>query len=196
MEHSIAGTLDQLMIPVDNEIELRLVTPADCAELYSAIDRNRSRLGRWLPWVGFNFQERDLMTFLEEKQRDNASRHSLTTTIWFHGELCGSIGLHEIDPRHRNTSIGYWLDAAYEGKGIMTRVCRAIVSHGFCQYGLHRIEIRCATGNSRSIAIARRLKFVEEGILREAEWLSDRWVDLRVFSMLAQDWKPAPPATD
>ena len=54
--------------------------------------------------------------------------------------------------------------------------------------GLHRLEIRCAVENHRSSAVPRRLGFLEEGILREAEWLYDHWVDLRVFSMLAQDW--------
>jgi len=71
----------------------------------------------------------------------------------------------------------------------MTRACRAIATEAFRQYGLHRIEIRCATGNGRSAAIPRRLGFAEEGILREAEWLYDHWVDLRVFSMLEHNWK-------
>ena len=63
------------------------------------------------------------------------------------------------DPRHRNSSIGYWIDGASEGRGIMTRACRAMVSEGFHHYGLHRIEIRCATGNNRSASIPRRLGF-------------------------------------
>jgi ribosomal-protein-serine acetyltransferase len=176
-------------IPVDDGIELRRVSAVDCDELYAAIDRNRARLRTWLPWVGLTYGQDDLFTFLQQKEIDNAARVSLTTHIRFHGELCGAIGLHVIDQRHRNSSIGYWLDEAYEGRGIMTRACRAIVTEGFREYGLHRIEIRCATGNSRSSAIARRLGFVEEGILREAEWLYDHWVDLRVFRMLEQDWK-------
>jgi ribosomal-protein-serine acetyltransferase len=70
----------------------------------------------------------------------------------------------------------------------MTRACRAIVTEGFRRYRLHRIEIRCATGNAKSSAIARRLGFVEEGVLQEAEWLYDRWVDLRVFGMIERQW--------
>jgi ribosomal-protein-serine acetyltransferase len=175
-------------IPVDDGIELRRVSAADCDELYAAIDRNRARLRTWLPWVGLTFGQSDLFAFLQQKEIDEAARVSLTTHIRFHGELCGAIGLHAINQRDRSTSIGYWLDEAYEGRGIMTRACRAIVTEGFREYGLHRIEIRCGTGNIRSAAIARRLGFVEEGILREAEWLYDHWVDLRVFSMLEQHW--------
>jgi ribosomal-protein-serine acetyltransferase len=56
-------------------------------------------------------------------------------------------------------------------------------------YGLHRIEIRCATGNTRSAAIPLRLGFTEEGTLHEAEWLYDHWVDLRVFALVDVNWK-------
>ena len=98
--------------------------------------------------------------------------------------------LHTIDPRHRNTSIGYWLAAGFQGLGIMTQSCRVLVTEAFTRYKLHRVEIRCATGNARSIAIPRRLGFTEEGVLREAEWLYDHWVDLHVFAMLEQHWDP------
>lgn len=177
-----------MIIRVDDEIDLRPVSSADSDELYAVIDRNRERLRQWLPWAGLNFQGADLLKFLEERERDNAARVSLTTQIRFHGRLCGAIGLHTFDPRHRSSSVGYWLDHAWEGRGIMTRACRAIVTEGFRHYGLHRIEIRCGAGNTRSMAIPRRLSFREEGLLREAEWVHDRWVDLRIFAMLEQEW--------
>jgi len=189
MERGNSTTRHPLNIPVDDGIELRPVSTADCAELYAAIDRNRARLRTWLPWAGLTYGQNDLLAFLEQREIDNAARVSLTNHIRCRGKLCGAIGLHVIDQRHRSSSIGYWLDEAYEGRGIMTRACRALVTAGFRDYGLHRIEIRCATGNGRSMAIARRLGFVEEGILREAEWLFDHWVDLRVFSMLEHHWK-------
>jgi ribosomal-protein-serine acetyltransferase len=188
MEPSVIITRDHLTIPIDDGIELRRVSSADCPELYAAIDRNRARLRTWLPWVTDTFSMSDLTEFVLQREFDNASRLSLTTNIRCQGKICGAIALHEIDERDRNTSIGYWLDEAYEGRGIMTRACRAIVTEGFRRYGLHRIEIRCAVGNVRSMAIPRRLGFIEEGLLREAEWLYDHWVDLRVFSMLEQDW--------
>jgi ribosomal-protein-serine acetyltransferase len=189
MERVVTSARDRLTIQVDNDIELRRVSMADCDQLYEAIDRNHSHLRRWLPWVTATFQQSDLIEFIRQREIDNAARVSLTTNIWFRGVLCGAVGLHAINQKDRNTSIGYWLDEAYEGRGIMTRACRAIVTEGFREYGLHRIEIRCATGNRKSMAIPRRLGFVEEWILREAEWLYDHWVDLQVFSMLEHDWK-------
>jgi ribosomal-protein-serine acetyltransferase len=165
------------------------MTLADVPALWAALARNRTHLRRWLGWFHNDFDENALTEFVRAREADNAARVSLTTLIRLNGEMCGSIGLHAFNQKDRSTSIGYWIDAAYEGRGIVTRACRAIVTEGFREYGMHRIEIRCAVGNTRSAEIARRLGFVEEGTLREAEWLYDHWVDLRVFSMLEHNWK-------
>jgi ribosomal-protein-serine acetyltransferase len=189
MEHDFQGARDSLTIAAGQGIELRPITVGHAASLYDLIDRNRIRLREWLPWVEWSFGPADLIAFLQARERDNLAGAGLTTAIYCEEALCGAIGLHAIGKRDRNTSIGYWLDADYSGRGIMTKACRAMVTKGFQAFGLHRIEIRCATGNSRSSAIPRRLGFAEEGILREAEWLYDHWVDLRVFSMLEQQWE-------
>jgi ribosomal-protein-serine acetyltransferase len=189
MEFDFPGVRDLLTIAAGRGIELRPMTVGHAAALYDLIDRNRSRLREWLAWVGWSFGLQDLTAFIEAREQDNVTGAGLTTAIYFEGRLCGAISLHTIEKRHFSTGIGYWLDAGYEGRGIMTEACRAMVTEGFRSYGLHRIEIRCATGNSKSSAIPRRLGFVEEGILREAEWLYDHWEDLRVFSMLEQEWK-------
>ncbi len=189
MEPGARDQRDRLVIAAGDGIELSGVSSADAPELYAAIDRNRAHLRAWMSWLHDGFDEKEQTEFVRARAADNAARVGLTMNIRLDGNLCGAIGLHAFNERHRSTSIGYWIDAAYEGRGIMTRACRAIVTAGFREYGMHRIEIRCAAGNSRSAAIPVRLGFVEEGILREAEWHYDRWLDLRVFRMLEQDWK-------
>lgn len=188
MEQGIAGARETLTVHAGSGIELRPMSLAHAEELYALIDRNCIRLRQWLPWLPPSFCLEDLAAFIRNRERDNAERVSLTTVIFAGGRMCGSIGLHEIQKRDRYTSIGYWIDGEYESRGIMTKACRAIVDEGFRNYALHRIVIQCATGNVKSAAIPLRLGFVEEGILREAEWLYDHWVDLRVFSMLEWDW--------
>ena len=39
------------------------------------------------------------------------------------------------------------------------------------------------------LACAERLGFAREGLLREAEWVNDRWVDLMIWGMLEQEWR-------
>src|SRR5579884_370510 len=150
----------------------------DVAELYATIDRNRQHLREWLPWVTAEYDIEQARRFVADRVVEHEQRTAMMCVVRYRGEIAGAIGLHTIDALNRATSIGYWLDAAQCGRGIMTRACRAVVTCAFRDYGLHRVEIRCATGNYRSCAIPRRLGFTEEGVLRQAGFLWGRWVDL------------------
>ena len=94
-------------------------------------------------------------------------------------------GFHAVNRQHRSTSIGYWLDEREQGKGIMTRAVRALVDHALGPWGLHRVEIRAAPENLRSRAIPERLGFEQEGVLKEAERVGDRYLDSVVYGIVA-----------
>lgn len=70
----------------------------------------------------------------------------------------------------------------------MTRACQAMITYAFHTMKLNKVEIRCATENVRSRAIPERLGFKEEGLIRQAEWLYDHYVDLVVYGLLASEW--------
>jgi ribosomal-protein-serine acetyltransferase len=112
------------------------------------------------------------------------------TAIWVDGALCGSLGCHPIDWANRTSSIGYWIAPDRQGRGVVTKSCAVILDYLYEELGLHRVEIRCGTGNLRSCAIPERLGFRREGVAREAQWVSGRWIDLVVWSMLREEWRP------
>jgi len=70
----------------------------------------------------------------------------------------------------------------------MTRCCRVLVDHAFEVLGLNRVAIPSAVGNKRSRALGQRLGFKEEGVIRDAEWLNDRFVDHAPYAVLKRDW--------
>ena len=53
--------------------------------------------------------------------------------------------------------------------------------------GYRRLEWTCTVSNTRSRSAADRLGFVFEGILRQAEFCSHRWLDHAVFGLLSTD---------
>ena len=172
----------------DTAIEIRILEEHHAIELFRLVEANRPGLRQWLPWLDWSTSPGDTADHIRHSLERYRESNGFSAGIWVGRELGGAIGLHAIDPRHRSSSIGYWLSQNFRGSGIATESVRAIVNAGFEQYNLHRIEIRCATGNDKSCAIARRLGFTHEGILREAEWLYDHFVDLAVYAMLEQDW--------
>ncbi len=170
-------------------IELRLLEESDAAELFAVVNRNRERLGRWLFWVHETHTAGDIRTFIRQAMIQYAARHGLHCAIRVHGVMAGGIGCRVVESRNHSASIGYWLDAAFERQGIVTRCCRSMLDYAFGEMAMHRVEIRCATHNERSCAIPARLGFTREGVLREAEWVRDSYHDLVIWSMLAGEWK-------
>jgi len=172
---------------INDELELRLLDQRHAQSLFELVDANRESFRRWMAWLDRTRSVADVNSSIDASLRQVAENNGYRAGIWSRGILCGVIGHHGIDWTNRSTSLGYWLDAAHQGKGIMTESCRAIVDHDFTELQLHRIVIRCATENRRSRAIPERLGFSFEGVAREAEWLYDHFVDLAVYSKLRSD---------
>lgn len=170
---------------IDDNSEIRILEERHAESLLALIEQNRDRHLE-IPQL-FSLAEAreaircDLMLFANNK--------GLGVGIWHRGKLAGSVRYHEIDWTNRSTEFGYWLGSAFEGKGLITKVCRAMIAHAFETLKLNRIVIVCDTANPKSRAVAERLGFTGEGVLRQAESLKDQFIDQAVYSLLADEWR-------
>jgi ribosomal-protein-serine acetyltransferase len=175
---------------VDDEITLHVLEPHHAEDLFALVDANRSHLRQWLAWVDESSSPRATAAFIAAARQQQATQQGYQMGIWYHGQIVGTIGHHAIDWSNKTVEIGYWLSAALQGRGIMTRACRAMTTAAFADLHLNRVQIRCAVGNQRSSAVPRRLGYQYEGTLRQLQWLYDHFVDLEIYGMLAAEWSP------
>jgi ribosomal-protein-serine acetyltransferase len=176
-----------LQFDLTDDCRLRLLEESDADELYALVEANRDHLAPWMPWAPAQTRAGTL-EFIRLTRRQVANDDGFQTAIVRAGRIVGDVGFHGIDWAHRSTTIGYWLDERQQGNGIMTRAVRALVDHAITVWELNRVEIRAAPENRRSRAIPERLGFRQEGVLREAELVSDHYLDEVVYGMLASDW--------
>lgn len=174
---------------ISENIELGLLEPRHADKLFALVEKNREHLREWLTWVDDSKSATDTEQFIKTSLNRYASNGSFTAGILYKSELAGVIELHKIDWSNRSTSIGYWLSASFEGKGVMTDACRGLVEYAFNELHLNRVTVQCATENKKSRAIPARLGFKQEGTIRQVLWLYDRFVDLAVYGILASDRK-------
>jgi ribosomal-protein-serine acetyltransferase len=168
---------------------MRQFEPGDAETVFAVVDHNREHLRRWLPWVDHSHSPEDIRQFIVRVQAQFEADQGPNTGVWVDGVFAGNVGCHPIDWANRSCSLGYWIDAAQQGKGAITRCCAAMLDYLFDELHLHRVEIRCGIGNTRSCAIPQRLGFTREGLLGEAEWVNGRWVDLVVWGMIEEQWR-------
>jgi ribosomal-protein-serine acetyltransferase len=166
--------------------ELRCFRERDAEELHALIERNRSELAKWLSWA----QEphgRDTRAYIARVHDGEQDGRRLQRAIVCRGSLAGDVGLF-IDRDNATAAIGYWLDHEHRGRGVMTVAVRELARYGFAELALRRIEIRTDVLNAGSRAVAERLGFQFEGVLRESYRVAaDRYSDDAVYSMLASE---------
>jgi ribosomal-protein-serine acetyltransferase len=172
----------------DGDIELRRMKPTfDFAEaVFGIIEKNRERLGRWLPWVHDAVtpeDEYDGLSYIHKKE------HGFF--IFADGKIVGSAGFVKIKEKERSLEIGYWIGEAALGHGIVTRSVRLLEKAAFggkCG-DWNLIRIRCDALNDRSAAVPKRLGYVFEGTIRQEYLYHDGSLgDLMSFSKLKSEW--------
>jgi ribosomal-protein-serine acetyltransferase len=180
-----------MLSPRLDSLGVRTLEAENAPGLYALIEANREHLARWMPWAA----DQDLAgteRFIAEAEEQFARDDGFQAMIAPEGEIIGVAGFHSIDWINRNTSLGYWLAEDAQGRGTMTEVVRALVSHAFHEWELHRVEIHCAPENARSRAIPERLGFREEARLRETELVGGRYLDSVVYGLLEGKWGSTP----
>lgn len=177
------------MIRVDDEINLRLISLANASLIFNSIYSSRSHLKKWLPFVDATKNETDTRDFIRSVINSKASKQDRVYEIWHKNNFSGLISFKEIDRINNKVELGYWLDSAMTGMGIMTRSVKRLTGYAFTEMKMNRVMIKVAVGNLKSSAIARKLGFTFEGTEREGELLNGRYHDLEIYSMLKKDWR-------
>jgi ribosomal-protein-serine acetyltransferase len=168
-------------------VQLRSLTEADVKELYALIEANRSYLAPWMPWAAGQTVD-GTAEFVRKSIKQEADDDGFQVAVIVDGAIAGVLG-HEIDRENATTTIGYWLAEDQQGRGLMTAAVKRLLEHAFDELRLNRVGIEVAPNNPRSRALAERLGFREEGVLREAErFADDDYRDLVLYSMLASEW--------
>src|SRR5580692_11234676 len=161
--------------PVRPGLELRLLEERHSGTVFALANRERHRLRQWLPWVDATKSEEDILAFIRRSLEQLAGNNGFAAGIWEHGQFVGVIGLHPIDWNNRRVELGYWVGSEFEGRGIITDACRAIMKHLFAELELNRVEIHCASANVKSGNVPRRLGFTHEGVRREMQLLHGQY---------------------
>lgn len=181
---------------------LRASDPVLAAAAADYYRRNRDAHARWNPPPSASM-------FTTEGQRErlaaSAAAISARTLVgwWLFapevpGHALGQIHLSQIARApFCSALLGYSIDAAHEGRGLMREALTAVLADAFsARIGLHRVQANARPENTRSLALLERLGFEREGLAREYLFIDGAWRDHVMTALRAPHW-PAdrPPPT-
>ncbi|ASZ12983.1 GNAT family N-acetyltransferase [Chitinophaga pendula] len=180
--------LNVMKISVTAQILLESIGQEHAAAIFELVKANKQQLGEWLPWVGRMTTVTHFETFVVASMKRAELGEELSCIIRVGDAVAGRIGLYNIDGYNRIADIGYWLGTAYQGQGVVTLACEELLRYAFEVLHLNRIQIKCGTLNEKSQAVPERLHFTKEGIIRQGEYVNNRFIDLYLYAMVREEW--------
>ncbi len=101
----------------------------------------------------------------------------------------GLIGINIGKEKYRNAEIWFKFHKDYWNKGYATEAARKILSFGFENLQLHRIEAGCAVENIGSICVLEKIGMLREAHTRQLLPLKSGWSDNYGYAILEIDFK-------
>jgi len=173
------------------QVVLRKFEPGDVDRLYRI--RNDWEVTQSLTGFPTGFSRREMKEWI------HTISHAKDRVIWAiaarKSNLClGHAGLYQIDQRVGKAEFGILIgDRKWQGRGIGRAVTEAVVAYGFRQLHLHKVWLLVLESNRRASHLYESLGFATDGILRDDQFRNGAYVNTRVMSLLASEWRARHP---
>ncbi len=173
-----------------DRVLVRPYIESDASAVQEAVAESRGHLRPWLEFADEHQTIDETRIFIRREMAEWLVRRDMTVGLFDveTGRYVGGSGLH---PRHwdlRFFEIGYWVRKSAEAKGYVTEAVRLLTDYAFDQLAANRVMIRCDSRNTRSAAVARRLGFVQEALLRNDSIAVDGTIrSTLIFALTPED---------
>ncbi|MFI6928047.1 GNAT family N-acetyltransferase [Nonomuraea spiralis] len=180
-------------VKLTDDVVMRAIAKSDAHALADAYRRNRDFLRPWEPRRPDDFfTVAGQAARLERLAEDRAAGFVMPWVLMDGDRLVGRMNLNSIiRGAAQSASLGYWVDAEYNGRGLATKAvleaCRAADE----DLALHRVEAGTLLHNTTSQAVLRRTGFEEYGMAPRAVCIDGQWQDHTLFQRILND-RPAP----
>ncbi|AKT50218.1 GNAT family N-acetyltransferase [Arsenicicoccus sp. oral taxon 190] len=126
--------------------------------------------------------------YLRHQTREARAGRLMPWAIEVEGQLCGAVTVSQVfEGALWGASAGYWVAPTHAGRGIAPLALALACDHALTDRALHRIEINIRPDNHKSLAVAHKLGFRDEGLRERYLHIDGAWRDHRTFAITTED---------
>lgn len=126
--------------------------------------------------------------FLEHMHEEPRRYVRFAAILKVDGQLIGECGINMPNIQHYEGEIVYRFAIAHWGKGYASEVVGRMLSFGFKELKLHRIEALCDVRNTASIRVLGKMGMTREGRIRKHRFVKRQWHDSVIYSILDKEF--------
>lgn len=172
------------IILVSDTLKLCAIDERFVSELHQLVVKNREWLQQSLNWPQYVASEADSLKNTQSNIMLHQRGYAKMFLIMQQDAIVGVLSFNAIEPLNKTAYIGYWLDEAHQGQGILSQALEAFIQHYARSGEVRRFVIKCRVDNAASNRVAQRNGFVLEGCLKEAEFLNGRYDDQNLYARI------------
>ena len=138
--------------------------------------------------------QRSFMSRCAIRERERQIGTAFGFGIFLGGRFIGEITLSSIQRGPLQSAyIGYWIDEAVAGQGLMPEAVVTILQYAFESLRLHRVEINIIPRNAASRRVVEKLGLRCEGIAERYLEIDGAWEDHARYAITAEEWGDCAP---
>ncbi|KRV50003.1 GCN5 family acetyltransferase [Wenjunlia vitaminophila] len=173
-------------------VALRPIRVRDQRAWREVNQRNRDWLRPWEatvpPHSGGQALRPTYRQMVRHLRTEAAAGRMLPFVVTYEGRLVGQLTVAGITWGSMcSAHIGYWVDQAVAGRGVMPTAVALTVDHCFSTLGLHRIEVCIRPENLPSRRVVEKLGFREEGLRPRYLHIDGGWRDHLAYALTVED---------
>ncbi|MFN2517735.1 MAG: GNAT family N-acetyltransferase [Jatrophihabitantaceae bacterium] len=154
--------------------------------------RNEMWLNKWEPSSPHGWAERNGLTawppLAAALRKAGRSGSMLPFVITFDGSLVGQVNVSNVVHNVlRSCTVGYWIDVAVAGRGIVPTAVALVIDHCFTAVGLHRVEVDIRPENTASLRVVEKLGLRREGYYERYLDIDGAWRDHIAFAVTIEE---------
>jgi ribosomal-protein-alanine N-acetyltransferase len=183
-------------------VTLRPLVPTDFAEWSEVRRRNDAWLTPWEPRrppppLDPSFNRDAFAARCSARDRDAATGVAYGFGVFVDHRLSGEVNLnHVVRGAMQSGTIGYWVDQARAGRGLIAESVVVVAAFAFEQLDLHRLEICIVPRNRNSRRVMEKLAVREEGIAERFLEINGVWEDHVRYGITVEEWADRRAALD
>ena len=173
---------------------LRPLVASDFPQWREVRNRNHDWLTRWEPQRVAGqpdvVNDRDAFAMrCSARQRERQLGTGAGFGIFVDGHLAGEINLNSIQRGpFQNAYVGYWIDQAVAGRGLMPEAVVVLARFAFEELGLHRLQVSIIPRNTASRRVPEKLGLRDEGTAIRYLEINGVWEDHVRYAITAEEW--------
>lgn len=184
----IGEFFSNLPVVETDRLKLRKLTREDSKDVFEyAQIKSTTEFLSWYP----HRTEKDSLKFIDSVVENYNKGYVAPWGIELKEEnkIIGTVGFNSINHINNCAEIGFVINEKYGKRGLASEAAGAVLDFGFAEMKLHRIEAHCDQNNEASAKLLERVGMTYEGTLRDRFYLKDRFVTVKLFSVLEHEYE-------